>query len=136
MTTSIKMGEEVLCMNDKGIEDTGIRYGAKYVANNVMVIPGQGDFVGVFVESVGQIVVVDADRFEKAYTLHYRIFHDAMTYVLIDDTFDEEDHKDKGENYADITITLPESRLKDVEEVLDGAITQLTMEEKENATSH
>lgn len=129
--TNIKMGEDVLCVNAKGIEDTGLQYGAKYVANNVMVIPGQGDFVGVFIESVGQIVVVDANRFEKAYTLSYRVFSDTKKYVLIDDTWKEKDHEDDT-NFMDITITLPESQLDNIEEALNYAVTANTLQEKED----
>jgi len=131
--TKIKMGEDVLCMNIEGVEDTGLQTGVKYQANNVMVIPGQGDYVGVFVEAAGQIVVVDADRFEKAHTLHYRILHDTMTYLLIDDTWDEEAHKD-DDNFLDITITLPESQLDNLEEVLSVAVTQSVVKEAANAT--
>ena len=129
MSTNIKMGEDVLCVNAKGIEDTGLLYGAKYVANNVMVIPGQGDFVGVFVESVGQIVVVDASRFEKAYTLNYRILHDEKKYLLIDESWNEEEHEDDT-NFMDVSIVLPESQLENIEEVLNNVVAANTLQEK------
>ncbi len=126
--TNIKMGEDVLCINAKGSEDTGLQYGAKYVANNVMVIPGQGDFVGVFVESVGQIIVVDAARFEKAYTLNYRILHDEKKYLLIDESWNEEEHEDDT-NFMDVSIVLPESQLENIEEVLNNVVAANTLQE-------
>lgn len=119
--TDIQMGEDILCINNEGLEDVGLRVGVKYQANNVMVIPGQGDFIGVYDDIVQQILVVDADRFERAYTLSYRLFYETKQYALMDDTFDPEDHKDKGEQYMDVTLILPESQLDNIDAALAHA---------------
>jgi len=134
--TNIKMGDPVLCMNAEGLEETGLQYGVRYEANQVTIVPGQGEYVGVYVPSVGQIVVVDASRFEKAYILHYRVFHETKTYVLMDETFDEEAHKDKGESHVDITITLPESQLDHVEEALNHAVASILRQAEANEAAN
>lgn len=133
----IKMGDLVLCVNAKGMEEHGLQYGGKYSANTVMNIPGQGEYVGVIVPERGQILVVEASRFEKAHTLKYRVWTLGGEYVLIDEDFDAEDHLDKKGSYTDVSLTLSESNLGDIEEAIAQVLKVVRDTENEtNATTH
>jgi hypothetical protein len=110
-------------MNDKGMEGYDLQYGKTYTANTAMEIPGQGDYVGVFVN--GRVVVVDADRFEKAYQLKYRVWAEDGTYVLMDEEFDPEDYEDKIGAYSDVAVVLPESQLENIEVALGQLVASM-----------
>ena len=111
--TNIQIGDEILCMNADGMEDHGLCRGGMYSANSVMAVPGQGDYIGVFVEDKGQIVVVDAERFEKAHRINFRVWPDG-NYVVKDENFEEVE----DETAIDGGVTIPESMLEHLDEVI------------------
>lgn len=132
MTTNIQIGDDILCINDEGVQEHGIHYGQLYVANQVTDIPGQGEFLGVHSPELGKIIITDASRFEKAHTLPFRIYKESSQYVLIDENFVEEEHKDKGEEYIDIKLTVPESKLDEIDLMLAHVLEKVSLQGLEN----
>ena len=113
MATNIASGDLIMCMNSEGQEEHGLANGLVGVANSVLSTP-DGEYVNTFVESVGKFVVVNADRFVKAYRLFYRIWPETGDYEYLDG---EEAPSEEG-TYVDITLTVPETMLSSLEEVL------------------
>lgn len=128
--SKIKIGDLVICTNADGMEAYALQYGQTYTANTVMDIPGQGSYVGVMID--GGLVVVDKGRFEPAYKLSYRVWKNDGSYVLMDESFDEAEYAAKDGDYVNITITLPESQLENIEGAIQQAVIAMReMPEKE-----
>ena len=113
--TNIEMGDEIICVNAEGVEEYGLYKGAKFLANAVTTIPGQGDYISVFVEDKGKIVVLDAPRFEKAYTVKFRVYENG-DYVIKTDEWVDEDNGDVI--YEDGNVTIPECMLDKMDDVV------------------
>ena len=131
MTTNIASGDKIICINPEGQEEHGLTYGLVGVANSVLTTP-DGEYVNTFVESVGKFVVANADRFVKAYTLSYRIWPETGAYELLS----EGGEVNEEGNYADITLTVPETMLSSMEEVLKEVFRNFQNKDQINATSH
>lgn len=135
--TNLKSGDSCICINAEGVEEYGVTLGGRYPVNIVNIIPGQGEFVGILVcegkeEETGcRVIVLEASRFEKAYTVTYRIWLKSGDYILLDNSFNEEDHQEKEDPYVDITITLPESKLQDIDQVLSKATNDIIASRKQ-----
>lgn len=134
MVSSIKMGDKILCVNAEGVEEYGISYGGKYIANQVIDIPGQGSYVGAFHEALGKVVLLEASRFEVAHDLLFRVYQKSGNYYLLDDSFTEDMVESEGREYIDIKLTIPESQLEDIDKILGHAVKQLTEGSVEDET--
>ena len=113
--TNIEMGDKIICINPEGMEEYGLYKGGLYQANSVTSIPGQGDFIGVFVEDQGKIVIVDAPRFEKAFTVEFRVYENG-DYII--KTEEWEDTDDGDAIYEDGHVTIPEQMIANMDDVI------------------
>ena len=113
--TNIEMGDSIICTNPDGMDEYSLYRGALLQANSVTTIPGQGDFIGVFMEAIGKIVIFEAERFEKAHTVEFRVYENG-DYVIKTDEWVDEDNGDVI--YEDGKVTIPEQMLDKMDDVV------------------
>jgi len=117
MATNIRSGDEVICINAEGLEEYKMYRGFLGVANNITSTP-DGEFITVYSEDVGKFLAMGAERFQKAFRVTYRLWRDTGEYVLLDNN---KEPPTEG-NYFDVTITLPETELPNIDTVLKMAL--------------
>ena len=60
----MKVGDKIVCVNDSGLSDYGIRKGDEYIANSIQDMTAIGDKVYISVFHNGKVVYTLASRFE------------------------------------------------------------------------
>lgn len=128
MATNIQSGDEVLCTNAEGMEEYKMYRGFLGTALNITSTP-DGEFITVYSEDVKKFLVMNVDRFQKAFRLTYRLWKDSGEYILLNDN---KEPPTEGK-YFDVTITLPESELENIDLVMQQALDSINGKE-ENAT--
>jgi len=129
--TNIEMGDKIVCINPDGMEEYGLYKGGLFQANSVTSIPGQGDFIGVFIKDQGKIVIVDAPRFEKAYTINFRVYEDG-NYIIKTEEWVDEDNGDVI--YEDGTVTIPEQMVANLDDVIGLYLSRSSQAEEDEST--